>query len=389
MEKNEDIEKLDDTTKLDDNLTKSNVKLKNEIMGNMNMIETMSKQTYSEKPLINESTILEIINLLFENMKETTNKLNVISRRNLLDLSHSNLETLVKIGVEILSDTIKNISSTIANDWLEMYVEFFIEMIDLVKKSNNFKKDPLIILSSFIVSNIKTMTEFKSTSNKEIQKQKNYEIKSAIITRLLIKLGDVCFNEIISEILAMFSPGTIPKMYVIELLIKLALAYINKVPFGYSEVISRILPALSSIKQENEKVEFCKLFSIVSESIITCMENEESIQSKEFNQAVDRMSPLMGTLFDMINAQWVTFNFSKNSYKNEVVKCLILLGSLLPENSIFSNFVTVVEIFINNLNKKENIEENYFICKSFRMYFDTVLSNNINKDSKSSLISSI
>lgn len=384
MEKNEEIEKLDENIKIDANCT-SNVKV--ESIGNMNMIESMSKETYSEKPLINETTILEIINLLFENMKETTNKLNIISRKNLLDLSFSHLETLVKIGVEILSDTIKNVSSSIANDWLEMYVDFFIEMLDLLKKTSLLKKEPLVILSSFIVTNIKTMVEFKSTSNKEMQKQKSFEIKATIITRLLIKLGELCFNEIIAEILAMFLPGTIPKLYVVELLIKLALSYMNKVPFGYSEVISRILPALSSIKQEGEKVEFCKLFSTVSESIITCMENEESIRSKEFNQAVDRMSPLMGTLFDLINAQWLNSNFSKNSNKNEVIKCLILLGSLIPENSIYSNFNIVAEIFINNINRRENFEENYLICKSFRMYFDTVLSNN--KESKENIVSSI
>jgi len=169
--------------------------------------------------------------------------------------------------------------------------------------------------------------------------------------------------------MVLFQPGNIPNKIVIELLAELATVYSEKAALHYNDVVSRSLPVLAGIQDENTRVCFSKFFAQVCEAVVIAIESTSDEKNK-IKQNVDSMSHLFATAFDLIYAQWL--NSKSFTNKIYVVSSLIMMGTLLPENSIRNNLENITNIFVNNL-KKDNIKEMILICKSFRIFFENVV----------------
>ena len=166
--------------------------------------------------------------------------------------------------------------------------------------------------------------------------------------------------------MVLFQPGNIPNKIVIELLSEIATIYSELAALNYNDVVSRSLPILAGIIDENIRVCFAKFFAHVCEAIIIATESTSESKDK-IKQNVNSMSHLFATAFDLIYAQWLNSKVFVN--KIHIVSSLIMMGSLLPENSIRNNLENIINIFVNNL-KKDNIKEMILICKSFRIFFE-------------------
>lgn len=364
-------------------------------IGNMNYIESKAKEIFNPQMIINNSTITDIVELLFENMKDSTDNLDSLSRKTIIELSQTNMEIVIKVGVDSIGSILKNSSnSVIINDWLESYTDLLQEIIDKQQKYLNENCNK--VLYTFLVETVKIYIDTKpAKSGKELENFKTLETRTLIITRLLIKLAGICFKEVLNEILTLFTPGNIPHKYVIELLIELTVPYTLKIAYHYSEVLSRILPILSSIKEENQRVLICRLISSICESVFFSIESEGQldIESNEndsrsqnnfieikevtnplLKSSLDSLYTLFGTAYDLIQAQWL-INCVKYSNKVSIIKSIILLGGLLPETSLPNQIDKIIDIFVNNI-KKECFDESLMLSKSLRMYIELIISKN-------------
>ena len=101
--------------------------------------------------------------------------------------------------------------------------------------------------------------------------------------------------------------------------------------------MSRTLPVLGSINEENMRVIFSKYFSQICESLIISLDNHTSSANPLLKSNVDSMSHLFSTAFDLIMAQWINTNNFHN--KIHIINCLILMGAIVPENSLRNNFL--------------------------------------------------
>lgn len=321
---------------------------------------------------LNDKTITDIIEVLFENIKDKSEGLNILSRKTILDFSNNYLSIVIKVGIDVLSSILNNTTNNaIFIDWLESYTSLFMELID---KHGKFIYDKGLSksITVFVIETIRSYLDLKpSQGGKEAERFKTIETRTLIICGLIKRLAEINFKDVLNEILTLFNPGSIPHKFIIELLSNLAETFANKVLFNYTEVISRLLPILSSIKDENVRVVFCKLFGVIAEGVILTIDNQSLEVNTQIKSSLDAISPLFVTAFDLIQAQWL--QCLKYSNKVAVVNCLILFGSLLPENSLSSNIDNIINIYTTNL-KKDCFEESLMLTKSLRCYLDLVIN---------------
>ena len=316
---------------------------------------------------LNERSLADVVAILFEHMKDETENLDMISRKSLVLLSESNLPVVIKCGIEVLRALL--LCQNTSTDKIELvssYVLLFEEVID--KNGANMDRSTYRITSSFVIDAIQTM--FTTVQNpKEIEKYKLLEKKVQILIKILIWLAKFYFNEVLNDLMQMFNPGTVPHKVVIEVLTMIAMQYPLKTAANFQEVTSRTLPILGSIQDENTRVIFVKFFSQICESALIALESRDD-STTIFN--LDSISHLFATAYDLIYAQWIN-NIKSLSNKNHIVNSLIMMGCILPENSLRNNLENITSIFMNNL-KKENQNDNLLICRSFRMFFEISVS---------------
>jgi len=316
---------------------------------------------------LNEKSITEVVSILYEHMKDETDNLDLIARKSLVELSEKNLSIVIKCGIEVLRGLLtNNNAASLVMDQINNYVLLFEDIIN--KNGVYLDRTTYAISSSFVIESIQLM--ISSAQNvKEIEKFKIIEKKVLVLIKILIYLAKYFFNDVLNDMMQMFNPGTVPPKVIIEVLTMMASQYPVKTAQNYQEVISRTLPILASIQDENIRLTFAKFFSQVCESALIAIESRYD-SSTYFN--LDSISHLFATAYDLIFAQWMT-NVRNSSNKNQIVNSLIIMGSILPENSIRNNLENITNIYINNL-KKENTNENLLICKSFRMFLEIAVT---------------
>ena len=330
--------------------------------------------------IFNEKTMCDVIENLFENLKDESDNIDKISRRTLFELSENNLNSVFNVGMESLKSLINNnMNNKINIEIMETNVNLLEEIIE--KYGEDLFKTSYKIASSLIIEAIQNLIASQGNS-KETEKNKALESKVYVLNRVLIKLCNFFFDEILNDLMQLFVPGSVPHRIVIELLTKMALIFPLKASQNYNDCMSRTLPVLASIQEENMRVIFSKYFSQICESLIISLENHTSSANQLLKSNVDSMSHLFSTAFDLIFAQWIHTNNFNN--KIHIINCLILMGAIVPENSLRNNLENIINLFANNL-KKENIisnqsvgslptmDEHIMLCKSFRIFFENTV----------------
>jgi len=337
--------------------------------------------------IINEKTVCEVIEILFDHLKDETDNIDKITRRSLMELSEKNLNSVFNVGMETLKNLVANNTNNKMNlEIMENYVELLNEIIEkygLLLEKNSYK-----IASSLIIEAIQNLIASQGNS-KEVERIRALEKKVYTLNKILITLSKFFFNEILNDLMQLFVPGSVPHKIVIQLLTEMAKVYPLKASLSFNDCVSRTLPILASIQDENMRVIFSKFFAQICESLIISLEscdsgnpsNNSSYNSTKVN--IDSMSHLFSTAFDLINAQWITGRNFAN--KLQIINSLILMGAIVPENSLRNNLENIINLFSQNL-KKENISssvsnsstalisDHIMLCKSFRIFFENTVA---------------
>lgn len=330
--------------------------------------------------LLNEKTVCEVIEILFEHLKDETDNIDKITRRSLFELSENNLNSVFNVGMETLKNLINNnLNNKLNIEIMDNYVDLLNEIIE--KYGNDLEKNSYKIASSLIIEAIQNLIALQGNS-KEAEKYKALEKKVYILIKILIILSKFFFNEILNDLMQLFLPGSVPHKVVIELLTQMAHVYPLKASQNFNDCVSRTLPILASIQDENMRVIFSKFFAQICESLIISLESCEGSEANKTKVNVDSMSHLFSTAFDLINAQWINTRSFGN--KIQIINALILMGAIVPENSLRNNLENIINLFSQNL-KKENISnssnnsstaligDHIMLCKSFRMFFENTV----------------
>ena len=185
--------------------------------------------------------------------------------------------------------------------------------------------------------------------------------------KIYIYLSNTFYNDVLIDMLTLFPPGSVPDRLVIESLIDIAKEHPMKTASNFHDVISRSLPLLGSISHDKPRVNFANLFSTVSEAMIFALENEDP----NAQRALEALSHLFATAYEMISAKWV--NGIGNENKVYIVQCVMMISSLLPENTLGNVIDDICSLFNANIIKGEN-HNNTIIAKSFRIFLETNIS---------------
>jgi hypothetical protein len=310
---------------------------------------------------VNERTMSEVVELLFENLKDETDNLDMISRKTILELAEKNLNIVMKVQMESLKNIMSNNNLNDSLLHIEKYLSLLQEILE--KMGNQLDKNTYKIVSSFALELIQTMI---SNSIYRDEKNRQFEKKAIPLTKILVYLSKTYFNEVLADLMVLFVPGSVPHRLIIELMTELAQAYPVNATQSYHDVLSRTLPILASVSDENLRVIFSKFFAQVAESILISLESTHD----RSNINLDSLSHLFATAFDLIFAQWLVCKSS--THKLYIVNGLVMMGTLLPENSMRNNLESIVALFTNNL-KKDSLAENIILCKTFRIFFEYVV----------------
>ena len=311
----------------------------------------------------------QIIELLFDNMKDKSNTIDISSRKTLLEMTNKSLDKIINVSIKIFQQIINDISSNdVLNEWLESYVILISDILDKSIKNKaefcHFEK-----LLDFILVNIKESFAYN-------ENDKSHQIKKeriAILIRLIPSLSSNELKVVISKILSLFITGQSPNKIVINILISLAKEFKNQVLFNFTEVISKLLPILSTINDESSKSLYCNLFSYIAEGIITSLE-DENLNKQVVKIHLDAVSPLFKTIFDLLNSQWILTYKSKT-----IINTCILISTIIS-----SNESTVLGLISTNL-KKESLSESSYLINSFKKYLELTCTETVSIDSNTIL----
>jgi len=359
------------------------MEFENKVISEEDKNSTVNFTTNKNNHVLNEKTICEVIEILFNHLKDETDHIDKVTRRCLMELSENNLNSVFNVGMESLKSLlVYSPNNQINTEIMENYVELLGEILE--KYGHLLGKNSYKIASTMIIEAIHNLISSKGNSQ-ETEKNKVLEKKIYIINKILIILSKFFFNEILNDLMQLFVPGSVPHKIVIELLTELANVYPLKASLNFNDCVSRTLPILASIQDENMKVIFSKFFSQICESLIISLESSENNNNNSYNNTklnMDSMSHLFSTAFDLINAQWI--NARNFANKLQIINALILMGAIVPENSLRNNLENIINLFSQNL-KKENISLNtpnsstalisdhIMLCKSFRIFFENTV----------------
>lgn len=338
--------------------------------------------------ILNEKTICEVIEILFDHIKDETDNIDKITRRSLMELSENNLNSVFNVGMESLKNLVSNnLNNKLNIEIMENYVELLNEIIE--KHGQMLEKNSYKIASTLIIEAIQNLIASQGNS-KELERIRALEKKVYTLNKILIMLSKYFFNEILNDLMQLFIPGSVPHKIVIELLTEMACVYPLKASLNFNDCVSRTLPILASIQDENMRVIFSKFFAQICESLIISLESCDSSSSASSNSSynstkvnIDSMSHLFSTAFDLINAQWI--NARNFANKLQIINSLILMGAIVPENSLRNNLENIINLFSQNL-RKENISnsapsssaalvsDHIMLCKSFRIFFENTVA---------------
>jgi hypothetical protein len=145
---------------------------------------------------IQEKTITEVVQILYDNMKDQhDNDLIIITRKALIELSEKNLSIILKLGVETLRNLLNTIQDTknsnllqTQNDSLTYYINLIQEIIE--KFGNKIDRTTFKIISTFVIDCIQN---YITSSNKDQEKHKQKEQRVHQVNRLLIYIGNYIF----------------------------------------------------------------------------------------------------------------------------------------------------------------------------------------------------
>ena len=313
---------------------------------------------------VNESSLAEIIEILYSTMKDTNDSLDLISSRTLCNMCETTASLVLSLGTKSLSSLLSEIptnESDIQTNYdnilniVELFKEIFTKHKDKIT-TNDFKG-----ISSFLITNI---NKIKDTSHEKINVFKNQLTQ---VMKIYIYLSNTFYNDVLIDMLTLFPPGSVPDRLVIESLIDIAKEHPMKTASNFHDVISRSLPLLGSISHDKPRVNFANLFSTVSEAMIFALENEDP----NAQRALEALSHLFATAYEMISAKWV--NGIGNENKVYIVQCVMMISSLLPENTLGNVIDDICSLFNANIIKGEN-HNNTIIAKSFRIFLETNIS---------------
>jgi len=133
---------------------------------------------------INEKTMIEILEILYENMKQENDNIDMISRKALLELSEKNLSLTIKYGIETIQTCISNNSKN-SLDQISVYVTLLQEIIE--KHGTLIDKTTFKFISTFGIESIQSYITGCSLKDSEKQRQ-NGEI-IALTNKLLVYIG--------------------------------------------------------------------------------------------------------------------------------------------------------------------------------------------------------
>ena len=352
----------------------------NIITVNKNSLEEIKGLINDNVLIVNEKNISNIIELLYSNIKDSTDNIEKLSKSLIIDYSRTHMSIVINICLEYISNYFYNTSdNTTFNVNLENYCCILIELIEkhfkLILKDN---LDEVIIsslnkmLKSFIILNSNINS---SSTNTDIDSYKKQEKRIFIVNKILLKIAKINFKKVIEILLDLFDSGNIPNKFIITTLCNLADLYSNNVYIYYPKVISKLIPILSCIKDDTNKANFCKFFTIVAEACIIESNNDVSIDNSisliKDNKNLNDIKPLFLAIFDHVKSQWL------DSTNNRIltINCIILLSCILPENNEVNVFDNIINLFCEHFKKSNNKEDNIMLLKSFRL----LLENNYDK----------
>ena len=139
---------------------------------------------------------------------------------------------------------------------------------------------------------------------------------------LLVTLSTRFSGPILEELMKRFVPGSVPHYFIMKTLGDLFSANpLDTVP-RLKDVIARVLPVLSSVKQENMRWVFASGLGHFCEGILNYVANIEHAQDKSFG--ISSFSSDMFPAYEMLFSNWLT-----SSKESKVrITCIQALGSM-------------------------------------------------------------
>ena len=126
--------------------------------------------TRKDVNVINEKSIAEVIEQLYENMKDETENIDMISRKSILELAENNLSVVIRIGIEVLKGFSSPTSSApVTLEYIQNYTSLIQEIIE--KYGSQLDRNTYKITSCFVIDAIQLFTGAQPNP-KEIEKFK-------------------------------------------------------------------------------------------------------------------------------------------------------------------------------------------------------------------------
>ena len=135
---------------------------------------------------IQEKTMIDIFEILYENMKQESDNIDMISRKAILELSEKNLSLAIKYGIETLKTCVSNSSNKSSIDHISVYVTLLQEIME--KHGPKIDKTTFKYISTFTIDSIQTY--INTPLSKDQEKQKQFEEKTLLILKLLVYIGN-------------------------------------------------------------------------------------------------------------------------------------------------------------------------------------------------------
>jgi hypothetical protein len=318
-----------------------------------------------------EIEILEVIKILYNNMREKNElDLIIISRKTLIEMSSDNLDLIVHQGVENIGTLISNMLLNVANaethkENLLNFVSLFKDIIDTNGK--NFHKKVVKEITSFYFNLYQGFCGNFSLKETEKGKTQQREEILELVSKIIIYLANLHFQEISEDLLPLFSPGAIPNKIIVDLFVELSTTYSNKSVSYYYNIISRMTSGLTNVNDMSLRISICKFYSHICENIII---QREGGAPKTDNKEEDIIF-LFSTCYDLIQGKWVQQSSVKSLY---IINTVMMMSILINEITIKNNLDSLIGLFILHV-KNDNLNETYILTKSLRIFLET----NINK----------
>eukprot|EP01127_Copromyxa_protea_P018695 TRINITY_DN5940_c0_g1_i1.p1 TRINITY_DN5940_c0_g1~~TRINITY_DN5940_c0_g1_i1.p1 ORF type:complete len:1700 (-),score=516.03 TRINITY_DN5940_c0_g1_i1:86-4894(-) len=174
---------------------------------------------------------------------------------------------------------------------------------------------------------------------------------------LLVTMGMKYTTEVINKLLELFGPGVVPHFFIIKTLSDLAVANPVAVVPLLSDVLSRMLPVLAAIKQDEIRRVFGACIGFFCEAILNYKANVEVLAVD-----VSIFAPQVFAAYELMSANWLQ---SKDLRVRLVT--IQAIGSCVTIMST-AQFETQLEKLIplyNNMYKKEKPEDHLAITQGY------------------------